>query len=697
MLSGLTFRQRIWLIPSAAVAVFGLSLAVTFFLSTRTARTIQDLGSVRYQSVTLAQGLEHQLKAVVEVLQSAVTEGDKAKLDGVNVLAENFRRDADALAALPGQTEASKTLRRRFDTYFEAALTASHVLLGTSSGDTGSAIDQMQKRHAAVELAVVAAAAATRQEFEASLAESSTGIRKILWTTVIGALLVTGSLILLSNFIVGSLWRQLGGDPKVARRFADKIAAGDLSATIELAPHDTQSLMASLDSMAKRLNAVITAQTAMSREHNQGNIAFRIDASALPGTYGDLATMANELVDTHLKVMFELVHILQHYGRGNFSVDMTQLPGQMGELTTAATDAKRNLLAINTELKRLVDAATRGDFSARGDSSAFENVYHEMIDGMNQVMGACETGITDVGQMLEALAHGDLSAQMHGNHRGQFAKLRDDANTSAAKLTATITQIKQSIGSDDTDQLDSRTNNLRRRIELQAASLEETASSMEQITTAVKQNAENANSANQLAIGASDVAVRGGEIVSKVVEIMSSIESSSKKIVDITGLIDGIAFQTNILALNAAVEAARAGEQGRGFAVVASEVRNLALSSVIASKEIKKLIGESVEKISAGTALTESAGLTMKEIVHAISCVTNMMKEIHSASAEQSSGIASVNTAISRIDEATQQNALLVEQTAAALAFFRTKTTQSGREQAKTSHKQTRILRQINQ
>ncbi|MDP2759715.1 MAG: methyl-accepting chemotaxis protein, partial [Sideroxyarcus sp.] len=190
--------------------------------------------------------------------------------------------------------------------------------------------------------------------------------------------------------------------------------------------------------------------------------------------------------------------------------------------------------------------------------------------------------------------------------------------------------------------------------------------SMEELTSTVKQNAENAKQANQLAIGASDVAGKGGAVVGQVVTTMDSINESSRKIVDIISVIDGIAFQTNILALNAAVEAARAGEQGRGFAVVAGEVRNLAQRSAAAAKEIKTLIGDSVEKVEGGSKLVAQAGQTMEEIVTAIKRVTDIMSEITAASQEQSQGIEQINTAITQMDEVTQQNAALVEEAAAA-------------------------------
>ena len=250
----------------------------------------------------------------------------------------------------------------------------------------------------------------------------------------------------------------------------------------------------------------------------------------------------------------------------------------------------------------------------------------------------------------------------------------DDASLMAAMarmqqhLSETIGQIREAAETIETasHEIASGNTDLSQRTEEQASSLEETASSMEELTSTVKQNAENARQANQLAISASSVAVKGGEVVGEVVGTMSSINESSRKIVDIIGVIDGIAFQTNILALNAAVEAARAGEQGRGFAVVATEVRNLAQRSAAAAKEIKSLIGDSVDKVEAGTKLVDAAGKTMEEIVTAVKRVTDIMAEITAASQEQSSGIEQVNRAINQMDEVTQQNAALVEQASAA-------------------------------
>jgi methyl-accepting chemotaxis protein len=204
------------------------------------------------------------------------------------------------------------------------------------------------------------------------------------------------------------------------------------------------------------------------------------------------------------------------------------------------------------------------------------------------------------------------------------------------------------------------------RTEQQAGALEETAASMEELTSTVRQNADNAGQANQLALSASETASRGGAVVAEVVETMAAIDSASRKVVDIIGVIDGIAFQTNILALNAAVEAARAGEQGRGFAVVATEVRALAQRSAAAAKEIKALIGDASGKVEAGSALVQDAGRTMEDVVASVRRVSDIVAEISAASAEQSTGIGQVNQAIVSMDGTTQQNAALVEEAAAA-------------------------------
>ncbi|MDB5776274.1 MAG: hypothetical protein JWP38_2407 [Herbaspirillum sp.] len=273
-------------------------------------------------------------------------------------------------------------------------------------------------------------------------------------------------------------------------------------------------------------------------------------------------------------------------------------------------------------------------------------------------------------EMTETVASGDLTKHIEVNRKdetGQLLLALKDMNDSLVRIVGEVRTGTDAIATASTE-IASGNLDLSNRTEQQAASLEETASSMEELTSTVKQNAENARQANQLAISASEVAVKGGSVVSQVVHTMGSINTSAKKIVDIIGVIDGIAFQTNILALNAAVEAARAGEQGRGFAVVASEVRSLAQRSAAAAKEIKSLIDDSVHKVDAGAKLVDQAGVTMQEIVESVKRVTDIMSEITAASQEQTTGIEQVNQAIAQMDNVTQQNAALVEQAAAASA-----------------------------
>jgi len=278
--------------------------------------------------------------------------------------------------------------------------------------------------------------------------------------------------------------------------------------------------------------------------------------------------------------------------------------------------------------------------------------------------------------LAHSIAQGDLTVSVATRAKDEIGDLSRALDEMRMSLTTTLEQVRVGIGAITTASGEIADGNadLSSRTEAQAGSLEETASSMEELTQTVKQNAENARQANELVITASQRAAQGGQVVNQVMEMMGSINASSSKIVDIIGVIDGIALQTNILALNAAVEAARAGEQGRGFAVVAAEVRNLAQRSASAAKEIKTLIGDSVEKVEAGGKLVDQAGAAMTQMVDSVQRVTGIMSEIVSASDEQSVGIEEVNRAVMQMDGITQQNAALVEQAAAAAESMRDQT-----------------------
>ena len=358
------------------------------------------------------------------------------------------------------------------------------------------------------------------------------------------------------------------------------------------------------------------------------------------------------------------------FGDAQFAQVVSSIANEQGDTVGHVVEWRDRTpeAAVEAEVARVIAQAAAGDLSGRIDDAGKEGFFLQLAQQINGLLEANASSIDQVSGLLAALSQGDLSARMHGDFHGVFARMRDDANATAEQLSGIVTRIKQSSQaiSSAASEIATGNSDLSRRTEQQAANLEETAASMEELTSTVRQNAEHARQANQLAIGAHTVASQGGEVVGQVVTTMSAIQTSSRKIAEIISVIDGIAFQTNILALNAAVEAARAGEQGRGFAVVASEVRTLAQRSASAAKEIKGLIDDSVGKVNDGSALVHKAGATMGEIVASVQRVTDIMAEISAASQEQSAGIEQVNQTVVQMDETTQQNAALVEEATAA-------------------------------
>ncbi|QSX37154.1 methyl-accepting chemotaxis protein [Shewanella sedimentimangrovi] len=345
-------------------------------------------------------------------------------------------------------------------------------------------------------------------------------------------------------------------------------------------------------------------------------------------------------------------------------------------------------VAIEHEIDGIIAAASAGDLSQRIATEDKAGFFLNLSKGLNSLVTIADNVISDVADVLDGLAKGDLTRKIQGDYQGQFGKLKTDANATVTRLTEVLMGISESANTvtSGAEEIAQGNTDLSQRTEEQAASLEETASSMEQMTATVKQSAENATLANKLAQEASNKANHGGKVVKQAVSAMEAINDSSKRIADIISVIDEIAFQTNLLALNAAVEAARAGEQGRGFAVVAGEVRNLAQRSAGAAKEIKELIRDSVNKVNDGTSLVNQSGSTLQEIVQAVSKVADMISQISIAAEQQASGIQEVNKAVAQMDEMTQQNAALVEEVSAAgdamaeqarnmkrqLGFFRT-------------------------
>lgn len=320
------------------------------------------------------------------------------------------------------------------------------------------------------------------------------------------------------------------------------------------------------------------------------------------------------------------------------------------------------------EVACLINAAARGDFGLRLTEEGKDGFFKALARDLNSLSATIETSLRDVASTLRAVTGGDLTQQITADYQGVFGELQRDTNATVNQLREVVGRIQLASETINTaaQEISAGNTDLSSRTEEQASSLEETSSSMAQLNSTVRQNADGAKQASELAVTANELALRAGTQVQSVVATMEAIEVSSRKIADIIGVIDSIAFQTNILALNAAVEAARAGEQGRGFAVVATEVRKLAQRSADAAQEIKGLIGSSVSTVKNGTGQVRQAGDTVTEVVASFQRVALLVNEISDASREQSLGIEQVTQAVTQMDDVTQQNAALVEEAAAA-------------------------------
>ena len=512
--------------------------------------------------------------------------------------------------------------------------------------------------------------------------------------------------------IPAGIWvtRQITGPLGTAVTVADAVAAGNLDNTIDVSGSDEAAhLMSALSRMQSDIKARSEA------ERKVANEALRIKV-ALDGTSNSVMVADPDGVIVYcnaaaLEMMrlaeadirkdlpafrassilgsnFDIYHKNKTHQRNMLAalkgVHRAQITvgGRAFKLVASPILNERNdrlgtvvewtdrtaEVAVEDEVSTIISAAAAGDFSRRIDASEMTGFFRLISIGINDLLEVNGRALEEVGAMLTRLSQGDLTSKISTEYQGVLGRLKDDANVTVDNLQEIIFSIKSATDAINTaaQEIASGNQDLSGRTEQQASSLEETASSMDQLTSTVKQNADNARQANELADNAQRVAEKGGQVVGQVVETMGAIHQASTRISDIIGVIDGIAFQTNILALNAAVEAARAGEQGRGFAVVATEVRNLAQRSAAAAKEIKGLISDSVDKVQTGGRLVDQAGQTMSEVVASIQRVAKIMADISHASREQTAGIEQVGLSVSQMDEMTQQNAALVEQAAAA-------------------------------
>ena len=501
-----------------------------------------------------------------------------------------------------------------------------------------------------------------KQEYETAQSRYQLSLITSLVMTMAGLALS----IFFGMMIVRRLMNELGGEPSYAANVVKEIAKGNLSLKVEIQPNDRSSLIYAINQMRGNLSDIISDTAKVMNQVSSGELSTQITATA-EGDFVQLKDSINQTIGKLRITMFALNDVTNSIYNADFSkVIVANVDGKFKETVEKGIASQVALRMMLEDIVQVMEFVAVGDLSrrvmaeGRGEMLALkENVNKTVV-----ALGC----MNEIDRVISAIAEGDLTQTITTEYPGVFGKVTESINHTADNLKTLMASIKNSSESIATaaDEISAGNNDLSHRTEEQAASLEQTAASMEELSTTVQQNTENAKHANQLALGASSTAKKGVAVVNDVVLTMANINESSHQIVDIITVIDDIAFQTNILALNAAVEAARAGEQGKGFAVVAVEVRNLAQRAASAAGEIKRLISDSVDRISSGSKQVEQAGQTMEGIVNSIQKVTEVMSAIASASIEQNAGIDQVHQAITQMDTVTQQNAALVEEAAAA-------------------------------
>jgi methyl-accepting chemotaxis protein len=630
-------KQRIWSLPLISGLVFGLGVALSVVIATGALRQIDDVGGVDYPYLENAKAVQAGVQGVTDALQSAVAEGEKSQLDAVDTKATQVSALIDRIGALEGHKETSGLLRARFDAYYKPAVDASKLMLGVTKGDAGASIARMQEGLNALTPVLESTVKDAQAAVTAALEGSARQVRIVLWVMVIVVVVVIALLAFIARRTTDAIWAQLGDEPEAISAAARRLAAGDISSSITVSAKNAQSTMGSMAELQSRFNAVLSELNSVVDAASRGDLSRRLSLQGKEGAYRAIATSVNRWAETSQTALREVAQSLGAVAQGDLPApSRNRLEGEYGELQRYSDNTVEAIKRLVDDLGIAVSRARGGDFSQRIDTNGLRGFQTELAGGINMLLEATAEGLENVSSVLVALADGDLTKRSNSNLDGAFGELVSHADSAAAQLGALVAKIRRSS--------DAITN----------ASQEITAggnggrggqASLEQLAETIRSNAEAARQANDLAHHASNAASGGKDIVTNVVSTMEGITDSSRRIADIIGVIDEIAFQTNLLALNAAVEAARAGEQGRGFAVVASEVRSLAGRSAVAAKEIKGLIQDSVQKVEAGSQLVSKTGAAMDDIFGSIKRVTVFVSEM---------------------DQATQHTASLMERTADA-------------------------------
>ncbi len=635
-------------------------------------------------------GLLHRFK-------NYVLRGKAGDLDKVRKSAKSANQMLDQYLTLPGISESVRegieSIRNTVVKYSQAA---EDILVLKNSGTEIKQIDSIVKISDGPALAAIKKLGqgsfdidpgywfktiSTKinllKEFENSLADEFLGkvvalkssatnnLILIALVSLIGLLVSIGLSLLISR----NLHYQIGGEPSDIEDIAQQIANGSLQSTG--GSESNSGIYAAIASMQKKLSRVIEHDIQnIVNSARDGDLSKRIELSDKSGFYKTLGAGVNDLVESSEAIIDDTVRVFSSLAKGDLNQTITrQYAGSFDQLKSDANATTAKLRqVIEGDIKLLVESAVNGDLSQRIDLSDKQGFFGDLSSGINQLVESVDNIFKDASAAMQYMSRGDLTQPVESNYVGHFDALKNNINETMSNLEGTVTRLR---GSSDNVTMTSKSimdgnNNLSARTEHQASALEQTAASMEELTGTVKNNADNTVQAEKLASGAKIAAEKGGEIMQSTSEAMAEINHSSLKIAEIIGVIDEIAFQTNLLALNASVEAARAGEQGRGFAVVATEVRNLAGRSAVAAKEIKDLINDSVSKVQAGVNLVDQSKISQGEIIDSINQVGGIISEISVASQEQSAGIDQINIAVNSMDEVTQQNAALAEETSAA-------------------------------
>jgi methyl-accepting chemotaxis protein len=435
---------------------------------------------------------------------------------------------------------------------------------------------------------------------------------------------------------------------------ANRLARGDLDFEVDASGKDEGGrALAALGDMKGTLNDLIAEMGRMSAEHDKGDIEVVIDTARFDGSYRTVATGINDMVNGHIAVKKKAMAVVKAFGEGDFDAPLEQFPGKKRFINDTVEQVRENLRALTADTSMLAAAAVEGRLDARAEAGRHQGGFRDIVEGINNTVDAVIGPLNEVSRLLQAMEDGDLTQNITAEYRGQLEELRQAANNTVAKLSETVGEVVAAADqlASASGQISGASQSLSQTATEQASSVEETSSSIEEMAASIGQNSDNAKVTDGIAGRASDQATEGGKAVQQTVEAMKDIAAR-------IAIIDDIAFQTNMLALNATIEAARAGEHGKGFAVVATEVGKLAERSQVAAQEIGQLATDSV-------ATAERAGSLLAEIVPSIGKTSNLVQEIAAASAEQTAGVGQINTAMSQMNQITQQNASSSEELAA--------------------------------